>query len=64
MLELGLSNRGIAHRRLCIALHTVKNDVHSVLGKLAVSTRAEASAFSRSFRSAEVSTEDLGTGPA
>ncbi|MDT5266401.1 MAG: hypothetical protein QOI90_3027, partial [Mycobacterium sp.] len=33
MLEIGLSNRDIAER-LCIALHTVKNHVHSILGKL------------------------------
>jgi DNA-binding NarL/FixJ family response regulator len=49
LLEIGLSNRDIADR-LCIALHTVKNHVHSVLSKLGVSTRAEAVAFSRSFR--------------
>ena len=43
---MGLSNRDIA-ARLCIAVHTVKNHVHSVLTKLGVSTRAEAAAFSR-----------------
>jgi ATP/maltotriose-dependent transcriptional regulator MalT len=48
MLEIGLSNRDIAER-LCIALHTVKNHVHSILGKLGVSTRAQAVAVSRSF---------------
>jgi DNA-binding NarL/FixJ family response regulator len=48
MLEMGLSNRDIAGQ-LCIALHTVKNHVHSVLGKLGVSTRAQAVAVSRSF---------------
>lgn len=47
MLEIGLSNRDIADR-LCIALHTVKNHVHSVLSKLGVSTRAQAVAVSRS----------------
>jgi DNA-binding NarL/FixJ family response regulator len=47
MLEMGLSNRDIADQ-LCIALHTVKNHVHSVLGKLGVSTRAQAMAVSRS----------------
>lgn len=49
MLELGLSNRDIADR-LCIALHTVKNHVHSVLTKLGVSTRAEAGAYYRFVR--------------
>ena len=46
MLELGLSNRDIA-ARLYIAVHTVKNHVHSVLTKLGVNSRAEAAAFSR-----------------
>jgi DNA-binding NarL/FixJ family response regulator len=49
MLEAGLSNRDIASR-LCIAVHTVKNHVHSLLKKLGVSTRAEAAALSRSLR--------------
>ncbi|WP_193046546.1 LuxR C-terminal-related transcriptional regulator [Mycolicibacterium baixiangningiae] len=49
LLESGLSNRAIADR-LCIALHTVKNHVHSVLGKLGVNSRAEAAAYSRSTR--------------
>lgn len=49
MLEIGFSNRDIADR-LCIALHTVKNHVHSVLNKLGVSTRAQAAAYSRSLR--------------
>jgi DNA-binding NarL/FixJ family response regulator len=52
MLELGLSNRDIA-TRLCIAVHTVKNHVHSLLTKLGVSTRAEAAALSRTIRYAE-----------
>lgn len=47
MLEMGMSNRDIADS-LCIALHTVKNHVHSVLGKLGVSTRTEAAAYSYS----------------
>ena len=47
LLDLGLSNRQIA-ARLCIAVHTVKNHVHSVLTKLGVSTRAEAAARFRS----------------
>jgi DNA-binding NarL/FixJ family response regulator len=60
MLEIGLSNRDIAER-LCIALHTVKNHVHSVLGKLGVSTRAQAVAVSRSFQYTELNAKDLGT---
>ncbi len=48
MLEMGLSNRDIADQ-LYIAVHTVKNHVHSVLGKLGVSTRAQAVAVSRSL---------------
>jgi DNA-binding NarL/FixJ family response regulator len=62
MLEMGLSNREIANE-LCIALHTVKNHVHSVLGKLGVSTRAQAVAVSRSMRFPEPSPRDLGTEP-
>ena len=50
MLEAGMSNREIADR-LCIALHTVKNHVHNILGKLGVSTRMEAAALSRASRS-------------
>jgi DNA-binding NarL/FixJ family response regulator len=52
MLELGLSNRDIAEQ-LCIALHTVKNHVHSLLTKLGVSTRAQAAALSRTIRYTE-----------
>lgn len=62
MLEIGLSNRDIAER-LCIALHTVKNHVHSILGKLGVSTRAQAVALSRSFQNSELSAKGLGTEP-
>lgn len=51
MLELGLSNREIAND-LCIALHTVKNHVHSILGKLGVRTRTQAVAVSRSLHTA------------
>ena len=60
MLEIGLSNREIAEQ-LFIALHTVKNHVHSILGKLGVSTRAQAVAVSRSFQCTELSAKDLGT---
>ena len=52
MLEMGLSNRDIA-ARLCIAVHTVKNHVHSLLTKLGVSTRAEAAALTRTIRYTE-----------
>jgi DNA-binding NarL/FixJ family response regulator len=52
MLELGLSNQDIA-TQLCIAVHTVKNHVHSLLTKLGVSTRAEAAALSRTIRYTE-----------
>jgi DNA-binding NarL/FixJ family response regulator len=55
MLELGLSNRDIA-AQLCIAVHTVKNHVHSVLNNLGVSTRARAAALSRTIRSPEMVT--------
>ena len=49
MLELGRSNQDIA-AHLSIAVHTVKNHVHSVLTKLGVRTRAEAAAVSRASR--------------
>jgi DNA-binding NarL/FixJ family response regulator len=52
MLEVGLSNRDIASR-LCIAVHTVKNHVHSLLTKLGVSSRAEAAALARTIRYTE-----------
>jgi DNA-binding NarL/FixJ family response regulator len=58
MLEMGLSNRDIADQ-LCIALQTVKNHVHSVLGKLGARTRAQAVAVSRSLREAGANAEDL-----
>ena len=50
MLELGRSNRDIAER-LDIAVHTVKNHVHSLLAKLGVTTRAQAAAMWRTYRS-------------
>jgi DNA-binding NarL/FixJ family response regulator len=49
MLELGRSNQDIA-AHLSIAVHTVKNHVHSVLTKLGVRSRAEAAALSRASR--------------
>jgi DNA-binding NarL/FixJ family response regulator len=49
MLRVGMSNRDIA-TQLCIAVHTVKNHVHSLLSKLGVSTRAEAAALSHGVR--------------
>jgi DNA-binding NarL/FixJ family response regulator len=49
MLELGRSNREIAGH-LDIAVHTVKNHVHSLLTKLGVSTRVEAAALARTTR--------------
>lgn len=48
-LERGASNKEIA-RRLGISAATVKNHVHHLLEKLAVSRRAEAAAMLRSFR--------------
>jgi DNA-binding NarL/FixJ family response regulator len=61
MIRMGLSNREIADE-LYIALHTVKNHVHSVLGKLGVTTRGQAAA-SNSFQYAELSAKDLGRDP-
>jgi len=48
MLEMGLTNRDIAEQ-LRIAVHTVKNHVHSLLTKLGVSTRAQAAARARAI---------------
>ncbi|MEZ0340674.1 LuxR C-terminal-related transcriptional regulator [Mycobacterium sp. pV006] len=52
MLEAGMANREIADR-LCIAVHTVKNHVHSVLTKLGVSSREQAAALARDMLAAE-----------
>jgi DNA-binding NarL/FixJ family response regulator len=47
LLGEGLSNKEIA-ARLHVAIHTVKSHVHNVLEKLALHTRLEVAAFSRS----------------
>jgi DNA-binding NarL/FixJ family response regulator len=47
LLGEGLSNKAIA-TRLHIAIHTVKSHVHNVLEKLALHTRLEVAAFTRS----------------
>lgn len=52
MLEMGLTNRDIAEQ-LQIAIHTVKNHVHSLLTKLGVRTRAQAAARARAILAAE-----------
>ncbi|WNG88453.1 response regulator transcription factor [Mycobacterium sp. ITM-2016-00317] len=57
LLEMGMSNRDIADR-LCIAVHTVKNHVHSVLTKLGVTNRAEAAARFRTVRFAGAGAEN------
>jgi len=49
LIELGLTNQQIASR-LSVAVHTVKNHVHNLLGKLGVATRAEAVTVSRALR--------------
>jgi two-component system, NarL family, nitrate/nitrite response regulator NarL len=46
LIERGLSNKEIA-RHLNIEVATVKNHVHSILGKLQVTTRGEAAAIHR-----------------
>jgi DNA-binding NarL/FixJ family response regulator len=48
MLEAGMANREIAEQ-LCIAVHTVKNHVHSILTKLGVSSREQAAALARNM---------------
>lgn len=57
MVELGMTNREIADE-LHIAIHTVKNHVHSVLTKLRVSTRAEAAARVRTVTAREADREN------
>jgi DNA-binding NarL/FixJ family response regulator len=52
MLEMGMSNRDIA-AQLCIAVHTVKNHLHSLLKKMGVRNRADAAALSRTMRHAD-----------
>ena len=41
LIEQGLTNQQIASR-LSLTVHTVKNHVHSLLGKIGVASRAEA----------------------
>lgn len=57
MLEMGLANRDIADQ-LCIAVHTVKNHVHSVLSKLGVSSREQAGAMARNMSAASAPQAD------
>lgn len=56
LLEDGLSNQQIA-TRLHVAIHTVKNHLHTMFGKLGVSSRAEAVAVSRAMRFSNVGSE-------
>jgi DNA-binding NarL/FixJ family response regulator len=49
LLGEGLSNKEIA-ARLHIAIHTVKSHVHNVLEKLALHSRLEVVAYSRTFK--------------
>lgn len=49
LLEQSLTNQQIASR-LSVTLHTVKNHVHSLLGKLGVGSRAEAVAVFRAAK--------------
>ncbi len=49
LVEDGLTNQQIA-ARLSLTVHTVKNHVHSLLGKLGVGSRAAASRVARAMR--------------
>lgn len=49
LIEEGLTNQQIASR-LSLTVHTVKNHVHSLLAKLGVRSRAEASRVARALR--------------
>jgi DNA-binding NarL/FixJ family response regulator len=53
LLDMGLSNQAIASH-LCIAVHTVKNHVHSLLTKLDARTRAEAVVRFRAMNNPDV----------
>lgn len=55
MLEMGMTNRDIADQ-LRIAVHTVKNHVHSLLTKLGVRTRVQAAARARAILAVQDST--------
>ena len=61
MLAMGLSNRDIAER-LCIAVHTVKNHVHSLLTKIGARSRAEAAAIYHRNPQSVVGTLGVGQG--
>lgn len=54
LLDMGLSNQAIASH-LCIAVHTVKNHVHSLLTKLDARSRAEAVVRYRAMQGSEIS---------
>ena len=54
LLDQGLTNQQISSR-LSVTVHTVKNHVHSLLGKLSVGSRAEAVAV---FRAAKYGNPD------
>ena len=49
LIDRGLTNQQIASR-LSLTLHTVKNHVHNLLGKLGVGSRAEAVSVFRATR--------------